>query len=217
MGVAPMRLSLLPFWLASLLPLGGCCSLARLFCGPDTSPWVSQRFDSPRHTAATLFEALRRDAPEAVFLCLAPAYRRRLGIGDSLVLSVFWPRFRETNPYLHAAGYTEVPEPKLLDPDHATVDVDVMGEPVAIDLQRFAVWELRYTVPGTPAGDQSGTLRSFADRAQVVVLEDRMDPTSRVMLAPFEFVHDAVTEVPLEAIDHVALTRRWWITDIRRR
>lgn len=196
--------------------LGGCCSLSRMFCGPDSSPWISQRFDSPRATVMTLFEALRRDDPEALFLCLSREYRRgELGIEDSMVMKLAWDRFREANPYLHVAGWTEVPEPRRLDADHATVALDVVGEPVEIDLRRAAFWEVRYQVPGGPPGDKSGALRSFAERAQISELDDRADPTSRLMVAPFEFEH-GVDPVPLEAVEHVALTRRWQVTAIRR-
>lgn len=198
-----------------LMGLQSCCSLARVFCGPDRSAWVPQDFDTPRHTGQTFFEALRREDPEVLFLCLAPTYRHRLGITDSMVARLAWERFREQNPYLHVAGYTEVPEPSRLDPDHATVIVDAVGEPVEIDFVRLAQWELRFQVPGGPPLEEGGYLRSFAERAQVAVLEG--EERSKVRVDPFEFAHDGVEQVPLEAIDHLALTRTWRIADVRMR
>lgn len=208
-----MRLPFLSILVTSLASLQGCCSLSRLFCGPDRSVWVPQQFDTPRHTAQTLFEALRREDPEVLFLCLAPAYRHRLGIGDSMVARLAFDRFLEQNPYLHVAGYTEVPEPTLLDPDRATVAVDVVGEPIEIDFVRLAGWELRYRRPDGMLDEVSQFLPSFAGRAQVETMGQQ--ERSQVMVAPFEFDHENVPRVPIEAIERVALVRTWLVTDVR--
>lgn len=210
----PILLSMLAVTLASL---SGCCSLSRLFCGPDQSDWVSQQFDTPRHTAQTLFEALRRDDPEVLFLCLDRSYRQRLGIDDSMAMRLAWQRFREQNPSLHVAGYTQVPAPTRLDSDRATVTVDVVGEQVQIDFERRSYWELRYRRPNGSAGEEGQEVPTFAERAQVVPLRRENDDMSRLMLAPFDFHHDGLDAVPLEAIEHAALTRRWLVTDIRQR
>ncbi|MBL8730525.1 MAG: hypothetical protein JNM25_19055 [Planctomycetes bacterium] len=210
-----MRLTLLPMLVASLSCLPGCCSLSRFFCGPDRSAWVPQSFDTPQRTAQTLFEALRRDDPEVLYLCLDQSYRQRLGITDSMTMRLAWDRFRERNAGLHVAGYTEVPEPTRLDADHATVAVDVVGRPVAIDFVRRSYAEVRYRRPNGTVGDDGRQLRSFAERAQVAPLEDATDDQSRLMVAPFVFHHDGLDAVPLDAIEHVALTRRWLVVDIR--
>ncbi|MBX3464847.1 MAG: hypothetical protein KF830_16895 [Planctomycetes bacterium] len=196
--------------------LGGCCSLSRLFCGPDRSPWVPQRFDTPRRTAQTLFESLRRDDPEVLFLCLDRSYRRRLGIGDSMVMRVAWERFREQNPGLHVAGYTEVPEPIRRDADHATVAVDVVGTVVDLDFERRCFWEIRYRTAGNPPGEPGGELRAAAEALRVVPLDDAEDNRSRLEFAPLVFPH-GFDPVPVEAIEHVAITHRWLVTDIRER
>jgi hypothetical protein len=178
---------------------------------------VPQRFDTPQRTAQTLFEALRRDDPEVLFLCLDRTYRRRLGIDDSMIMRLAWDRFREQNPNLHVAGYTEVPEPTRLDADHATVAVDIVGQLVDMDFVRLSYWELRYRRPNGTQGDDGAQLRSFAECAQVAPLADANDDVSRLMLAPFVFHHDGLDEVPLGDIENVALTRRWLVTDIRPR
>jgi hypothetical protein len=216
MRLRPMRTLLLTCLLTGVPSLGGCCSLSRLFCGPDRSPWVPQRFDTPQRTARTLFEALRRDEPEVLFLCLDRPYRQRLGIGDSMVMKLAWERFRQQNPGLHVAGYTVVPEPTQLDADHATVAVEVVGQVVELDFVRRAYWELRYQTPGAPAGEVGGELPAFADAARIVPIEDDRESRSRLELRPLVFAH-GIEPVPIEAIDHVALTRRWLVTDIRER
>lgn len=214
-ALPPMR-ALLPSILAVMLgSLSGCCSLSRFFCGPDRSPWVPQSFDTPRRTTQTLFEALRRDDPEVLFLCLDPAYRRRIGIDDSMAMRLAWDRFREQNPGLHVAGYTTVPEPRLLDPDHARVTVDIVGEKTELDLRRQSVWEVRFRRPDGSVFGESAAIASFADRAQIAVLTNQDDDASRLMLTPFVFHHDGLAEVPLDAIEHVALTRRWLVADVR--
>jgi hypothetical protein len=209
-----MRPILLPILAATLSCLGGCCSLSRLFCGPDRSVWVPQRFDTPQRTGQTLFEALRRDDPDVLYLCLDRSYRQRLGI-DSLTMRLAWQRFREQNPGLHIAGYSEVPEPTRLDADHATVTVDVAGQAVDLDFVRRAYWELRFRRPNGTTGEQSGLLSNLLERAQIEVIENDTEQVSRLMLTPFAFYHDGQDEVPLDAIEHAAVTRRWLVTDIR--
>lgn len=209
-----MRPILLTILVAMQSCLGGCCSLSRLFCGPDRTAWVPQRYDTPRHTAQTLFEALRRDDPDVLYLCLDRSYRQRLGI-DSLTMRLAWERFREQNPGLHVAGYSEVPEPTRLHADRATVAIDVAGRAVELDLARRAYWELRYLVPGSPPGEPGGELTSFAERAQIARIEDPDRDLSRLMLTPFVIDHEGIVTLPIDAIEHVALTRRWLITDIR--
>src|SRR5688572_13889449 len=105
---------------ALVLPLSGCCSLARFFCGPDTTPWVSVRFETPRLAVMTLLEALRRDDPEIVYVSFSQRYQRHHAI-DVTTFKILWPRIREENQgLLFLAGYAQVPEPSRLGPDHAS-------------------------------------------------------------------------------------------------
>lgn len=213
-----MRIAPFLCLLAFLPGLGGCCGLSRLFCGADRTPWVSERYDTPRHTVQTLFEALRRDDPDTLAKCLDLDYRRRLvGTGDTLVLRVLWERFREENPYLHLAGYTEVPEVAQPAPGRATVQLEVAGEPVTIDLARRVVWELRYTLPDAPRAEIGGTVGSFAERATLARRAGDDHDDYELRLAPFSFAHYGLDAVPLAAIEHAALTTRWFVTDLRRR
>jgi hypothetical protein len=209
----PSLLLLVPLLLC---PLSGCCSLARFFCGPDKTPWVSQRFDTPQRTVQTLFEAVRRDEPQAAFLCLGDGYRRRLGL-DSMTLQLAWERLREKNPGLHMAGYVDVPPGQSRDPDHASVTVDVAGTPVDIDLERQAYWEVAYRRDNGTLGEEGAAIASFSGCAVIETAPAGRKETSRLLLEPMNFHHEGIDAVPLSAIEHATLTRRWRITDIRQR
>jgi hypothetical protein len=214
-----MRPTFLPLLPLFLCPLSGCCALSRFFCGPDKTPWISQRYDTPQQTVQTLFESVRRDEPQALFLCLGESYRQRLGI-DSVTLQLAWERIRERNPGLHVAGYTTVPPGHLLrpdDPDHARVTVEVAGSIVDIDLERQAYWELRYRRENGTLGEEGAPIASFDGRGRVDVLPDSYPERSRLSLEPIEFRHEGIDSVPLAAIEHASLSRRWKISDIRTR
>lgn len=209
-----MRPTLLLLLGLSLCPLQGCCSLARLFCGPDRSPWISQRFDSAHQTARTLFEAIRRDDAEVVYLCMSQGFRQRLGL-DGLMAKVFWERFREQTPGLHVAGYADVPPPTLLGPDRATVAVDVEGRRVEIDLEREARWEIRFQLANGTAQEQGGVVTSFTGIARVEAVDDPNEDRSRLFVRPFDLYHDDQPVLPLEAIEYAALTHQWKVADVR--
>jgi len=214
------RLAPLSLVAAALLPLGSCCSLSRFFCGPDRTPWVSVEFDSPAKAVKTLLEAIRRDEPEVVYLCLSTDYRRRLGL-DAATVQLAWQRIREANPGLHVVGYAEVPAPKLHGPEHASMSLDVEGRQVDIHLVRQSYWELRYQRTAAmmgqesdgPPGEGGEPIGSFAGFARIETMGDA--ERSRISIGPLTFYHDGITAVPLDALDHVALTRRWKVADLQ--
>ena len=134
--------------LFAALPLQGCCSVARAWCGPDETPWVSVEFRTPELAARTLLEALRRDDPQVVYDALADDLREQLGL-DGLGVELAWPKIRAHYPYLHVAGYAKVP-PATVSPDGATASVVVSleGRRLELALVRQTYWELRYRRPG---------------------------------------------------------------------
>ena len=86
-----MRPLVLAFLSAVALPLGGCCSLAQAWCGPERSAWISVEWGTPELATRTLLEALRRDDPEIVYEALADEMRASLGIdglGDAVCHSL---------------------------------------------------------------------------------------------------------------------------------
>ena len=206
----PMPPSRLPLFVLLLLPLSGCCAMARFFCGPDTTPWVSVRFETPRLAVQTLLEALRRDDPEIVCLSCSVAYRKQLGF-DFMTAPVAWPRIREQNPAMHLAGYAEVPEPTRIGADRAQVTIDVEGYQIGIKLVRECWREVRYVRPNGTSGDVSESVASFEGLARVERIDDPGRDRSRLELRPLTFDHEGLPSVTLGDIEYAALTRRWKI------
>lgn len=202
----------------SLSPLSGCCSLARFFCGPDTTPWISERYDTARNAAQTLFEAIRRDDAEVVYLCLSQSCRKRFGIGDSIEARVAWARFREQVPGLHVAGYATVPPPTMLGPDRATVAVQVEGRTIEVDLERQAYVEVRYHRDDGLPFEQGEVIRAFAERALLVpqpVHPEADDAKTELHVKPFVLIHSPNVDITMESIDYAGLSHRWKVADVR--
>lgn len=197
-------------------PASGCCTMARLFCGPDRTPWVPVDFTRPERTVRTLLEALRRDDPEIVYLALSNDFRRRLGV-DANTTKLAWPKIREQNPGLHLAGYADVPAATRRDPNHASVVLDVEGQEVAIELFRESYWQVRYERPGKdpgtygPPGEHGGPLQTFEGWARIEAVDDADEDASRITIQPLQFEHPGFGSIPLENIDAVGLDRRWKI------
>jgi len=224
--IPAMRPILLLLVASSLAPLSGCCSLARFFCGPDRSEWVSERYDTPRQAVQTLFEAIRRDDAEVVYLSLARSCRQRLGL-DGLTTKIAWQRLREKVPGLHVAGYAEIPEPTLHGKDRASVAVAVEGYVVEVDLERQAYQEIRYRRADGNEAAQSEVIGSLGERARIELappldrwrpwLEDEGEAHSLVHLAPVPFHRPLDADVDMDAVEHIALTHRWKVADLRMR
>lgn len=201
---------------AGLLPLGGCCSLARLFCGPDRSQWISVRFDSPEHTVATLLEALRRDDPEVVYLCLADRYRQDLGL-DGQTVKLAWQKVREAAPGLFLVGYAELPAPALRTPLLARFELLVEGHRLDVELACEAYWEVRYRRSDGSAGEFGRPAADWGSYATVANLSDDEHDRSELRLGPLRFDHEGVDAVPVEAIEQALLARRWKVVAIQQR
>lgn len=202
------------------VPLGGCCSFARFFCGPDRTPWVSVDHSSPESTVRTFLEALRRDDPDVVYDCFSNDYRVRLGI-DKMAVQVAWDRFREANPGLHVAGYAEVPVAQRPSPDRAIVSLDVEGIPFEVQLVRIDRWVVRYERPQEPGkppfppGRFVQPLQSFAGHVRS---EAHSKPDhSTLSLSPLVVRHDGIDELGIDTLEFVGLERTWRITDLQDR
>lgn len=197
------------------LPLQSCCSLARLFCGPDKSEWVSARFDTPELTVRTFLEALRRDDPGVVYDCLSGPLRAHLGINKGTT-KLIWPKLREEVPGLHLAGYATVPLSTRLENGTAMVELEVEGRPVPIELMRESHWEVRYSRPG-----KTGSLANAQRGRQVANVADyvAVTPTSKyqtsiVTFTSPKFEHPGDYEIPPEDIQAVVLEQTWRIIGI---
>lgn len=214
------RLSLLT--VLALLPANsGCCSLSRLFCGPDSSEWVSVGYDSPRATLATLLEAVRRENPTQVYFCLSRNYLQELGL-DGLGMNLAYQQMLEQFRFLHLLGYAEIPaKPSATSDGAVTYDLVVQGQKLRIDLVRQSFWVIRYR-------DADGTLQESSRILDGDSLHDRVILTDKgyhplddvpmseiVMSRPLVFEHSTSDHpLPLDRIDFLALGREWKVSHI---
>jgi len=201
-----MRLRSIPLAIALVLP-SGCCSMARFFCGPDRTAWVSVDYSTPEAAVHTLLEALRRDQPDEVYHCLSQGYRDRLGISSDVALA--WAKVKEQAPGLHVAGYAQVPKATQSDPDHAHLQLDIEGHRLDVDIVRQLKWEVRYRRADGTLADPGQYLTSMTGRATIVA--DDTAERSTLTLAALRFPHQGQDEVPLDAIEFAGYVREWKI------
>jgi hypothetical protein len=197
----------------ALLPLSGCCSLARLFCGPDHSKWVSVSRDTPTHTVETFFEAIRRDAPDVIWGCFAKGFRERHKL-DSMTFQVAWQRLLEQNPGLHVVGYAEVPPPTQRTAQNAMFEIDVEGTRIRLDLVCESFWELTYRRDNGTLGGGLDSIASWSAVARIAPIEGSDPARSRLVIEPLVFEHEGTATVPIETVERAALVRLWRIADL---
>ena len=210
---------------ALLLTHTGCCTMARVFCGPDKSPWVSIDVATPEASVRTLLEALRRDEPEVLYLCLAASYQQKMGI-DDLTVQLGWERFKAANPGLHVAGYAQVPTAKRLAADRAEIQLAIEGRAMLVQLQRQTRWRARYERPPLPprrpgeapiptsAGEASGKLDDLAAALTIRPVAQDIE-ASTLTLAPLRLEHGGMDALALEQLEFLGIERLWKITDLR--
>ncbi len=202
------------------LSLQGCCSVARLFCGPDRSPWVSVNFETPEQTVQTFLEALRRDHPEVAYQCLAKSFRKELEI-DQFTVNLAWAKIREQIPGLHLAGYATVPEIQIdWTNGSGIVVIDVEGYPLTIRLIRETSWEVRYRRVGESLKPEQlhahwgKSIKEGIQGAVTVTADEENDRMSKVTLLPRSVTHYGVDEIPVENVDFIGLQRSWHISGL---
>ncbi len=144
----PARLPQILALVGVSLPLAGCCTFARLFCGPDDSLWVSEQYETPAQTLATFQEALRRADRTTLRRCLSESYRERHGL-DTITIELAWSKLRDTIPGIHLLGTAAVAGPEIAVDGRRIYVLSVAGEDVRISLSRCPYWELRW---GDPIG-----------------------------------------------------------------
>ena len=187
------------------LPLQSCCSLARLFCGPDKSEWVSVSFETPELTVRTFLEALRRDDPSVIYKCLSDPFRAELGV-DQATMKLIWPQVRDQ--------YPDAVQP---DRNTAIIDLEVEGYAMQIQLLRQCHWQVRYRRAGETGSkaiaDIGGQVANAAELLSVTpVTED--PPMSIVALNGRRVVHWGLDEVPAEDIETIGLKHTWQVTGL---
>jgi len=208
-----MRLAT-PLRLLPLLLLPGCCSLARLFCGPDTTAWVQIDYGTPTATVQTLVEAIRRDAPDVVYECLAASYRREQNL-DSTTMAVVWQQLRERVPGLHLAGYAKVPVLPMLDGERAVCELLVEGHTLRLELQREAHWEIAYRRrDGSPGRDRRPVPAARAG-LELVPEPDSEEDRSLLRLPALPFSHEGEAEVLPRQVEQAGYVARWKVSALR--
>lgn len=197
--------------IALLLPLSGCCSLARYFCGPDRTSWVSVDYSTPELAVKTVLEALRRADPEVLYDSLSDRYRDQLGI-TNLTLQVGWERFQEANPGLHVAGYATVPPPRMVGEDRAEFTLDVEGTPVDVRVVRRRKCSVVFRSDSGALLEKGDQVASFAGLATSVPEADKV--RSRVTIGPLTVKHGNRDDLPLERIESAGIETVWRIDAI---
>lgn len=200
--------------LLPLLCLPGCCSMARLFCGPDTTAWVQIDYASPTATVATLVEAIRRDAPDVVYECLAASYRREQGL-DSTSMAVVWQQLRQRVPGLHLAGYAKVPAIRSADGQRASCELLVEGHRLHLELQREAYWEIAYRRQDGSPGRNLRPVPAARPGLEVVPEPDSDEDRSLLRLPALPFAHEGEAVVPPQQVDQAGYVARWKISALR--
>ncbi len=206
--------------LAPLLSsLSGCCTLARLFCGPDRTPWVPIAHDTPRATLATLLEAIRRDDPDRVYDCLAPGFLTANNL-DRVTMNAAWTRVRQEVTGLHLLGYAAIPDtPVAVQDGGVSYVVEAEGHPIRIDLIRQSYQEIRYR-DGAGQTQRPGAVfdgDTFNGHLQIRDAgRDPIDdvPQSRLELHSVLIPHPGVETLRIDDVDAVILSREWKVANI---
>lgn len=209
MNRTPLPLLLL---LMSVLPAGGCCTMARLFCGPDSSPWVPVAYATPQQAMATFLEAIRRDDVAIAYQCLAEEFKQQQGV-DGLGVAFAWEQVKARTTGLHLLGYAEPGAPIAVDASRCRFEFTVHGVRLAVGLVRQNYWDVRYRRPdgsqGT-TGDYVPSLHSLLHANTPDTAQDR----SRLTFEPVAFDHDGMATATVDQIDAVAFGRDWKIASI---
>ncbi len=130
------RLALLAVIVA--LPAPGCCTLARLFCGPDDSEWVQIDRKTPRAGLKTFMEAVRRDDCRVIYDSLGEELKRRQEIA-LMEACAAWERLKEEQSGLHLLGTAAVTE-LYSSTGRAAYQLEVAGYRFRVDLVRQIKW-----------------------------------------------------------------------------
>jgi hypothetical protein len=217
-GLAGQRLLGL-LGVAALLPAAGCCPLARWLCGPDTSPWVSIAYDSPRAALRTFLEAARRDDAAVAYRSLSTDYKQRLkqeyGLAGTVEASVAWNRMKQDMP-LHMLGYAAFEAPEHRQTDGANWVLDVEGYRFRVWVVRQPYWSVSFTGAGDvplERSDYVGSLNSYARIQRIEpVVED--EERSVLHLHPIPFTHWGIPVVPLDRLVRAEIGHEWKVDRI---
>ncbi len=124
--------------------------MARLFCGPDRSTWVSESYETPSRTLATFMESLRRADRQTLLRCLSEPLKAREGGIGTLGIEVIWDRLSKQTVGIHLLGTANVEGPTHLDEGRVAYILRVSGHALRVELLRQTYWECRWTDASDP-------------------------------------------------------------------
>jgi hypothetical protein len=133
---------------ALLLPAGGCCHLAALFCGPDTSRWVPVSYSTHGEALDTFMEAVRRDHARIVCESLSEGFKTRLGISGVFEAALAWEKLKDRTTGAHLLGRAAVSGPEILSPRRVRYVLEVAGHRLRVDLARYPFVAMSYHFEG---------------------------------------------------------------------
>ena len=189
------------------LPPGGCCTMARLFCGPDDSRWISESYASPEAALATFQESLRRADRRALLRCLAESYRQRHEL-ETLSIEIAWRKLTERIPGLHLLGTAEIEEQAVLPDGRRTAVLAVAGHRLLVTLARRSSWELRWT-GADGATIEDGAYVPALDPLLIASHEPEAGRTRiAITLPPID------GRVDPQTLTHAALVVEWKVEDL---
>ena len=162
--------------LATLLPTAGCCTIARLFCGPDKSPWVAPDYRTPDAALATFLEAIRRDRPDVISEAMSEAWKQRHGIAGVFETTVAWERLKRQVTGLHLAGNAEISSPAPETDRRVRYELSVAGRTLTVRLVEQAFWELCYSLKRDDQLERAGRFVDTKTLARMLVVQQIEDP-----------------------------------------
>ncbi len=184
--------------------------MARFFCGPDDSEWVSQDFTSPEATLATFREAFRRDNPDGLYLSLSEDLKRSYGL-DGMTAQVGYEELKNQVTGVHLLGTAEVSEPELHDGFVRFFLSAPAGYTFRVDVKEYAFWEVRVSVPKIPEETYSAYVQDLSAWFDVSELQaggsGSLLVTSPLQLEAFGLL--------AEDIDGVRFAKEWKVLDFQ--
>ncbi len=197
--------------LAILAALPGCCTMARLFCGPDQTPWVSVEFDTPAKALATFREAARRDDAIVAFRCLSEDFKQRTGLKGVVEATIAWEKLKDQVTGLHLLGYADVSAPEPLPDGRIAYVLDVSGHRLRVRLVRQAYWEVRWT-PGSTPDEVREDGRYVPDLGGLVLTRD--DPAEGTTQVGAVLPPADVAELTRDRIVGATVGHLWKVDDL---
>lgn len=196
--------------LALLFLCGGCCPLAQYFCGPDRSRWVSESLESHQACVDTFLEAVRREAVQTIYRCLADEFKERSGIRGMVEASLAWDKLKDTQPGLHLLGSARSRGWRFVDEQRTRVrhDLEVYGRRFQLDVVRQAFISVTYAMDRPPesSGEYVAALPDY-------ILLQPSDEHTQVTLS---FARPDLPEgLTRERLDRVVAGHEWKIADFR--